>query len=165
MRISKIDTLRIDAIRIQDHNPLSTVECGLDVIFLDNQVPREAGKPVSLEQGDIAQAIVSLFTGKYVNRGELFPLALLDGKLVCKISITNFEALKHATPQSYGLVDENTIFRFKVNQKSQGSVKVNSNEAKQLFKEDISFQELGIGGLDEQFAKIFRRAFNSRRYP
>lgn len=24
---------------------------------------------------------------------------------------------------------------------------------------------MGIGGLDEQFAKIFRRAFNSRRYP
>ena len=29
----------------------------------------------------------------------------------------------------------------------------------------MSFQELGIGGLDEQFAKIFRRAFNSRHYP
>ena len=34
-----------------------------------------------------------------------------------------------------------------------------------MFKADISFEKLGIGGLDDQFATIFRRAFNSRRYP
>ena len=36
MRISKIDTLRVDPIRVTDENPLSTVECLVDVIFLDN---------------------------------------------------------------------------------------------------------------------------------
>jgi vesicle-fusing ATPase len=29
----------------------------------------------------------------------------------------------------------------------------------------MNFQELGIGGLDNEFNEIFRRAFNSRRYP
>jgi hypothetical protein len=29
----------------------------------------------------------------------------------------------------------------------------------------MNFQELGIGGLDKEFDEIFRRAFNSRRYP
>lgn len=29
----------------------------------------------------------------------------------------------------------------------------------------MNFQELGIGGLDKEFNEIFRRAFNSRRYP
>jgi hypothetical protein len=44
-------------------------------------------------------------------------------------------------------------------------LKIISNEVKQIFKENISFHSLGIGGLDTQFAEIFRRAFNSRRYP
>eukprot|EP01013_Petalomonas_cantuscygni_P016281 TRINITY_DN33262_c0_g1_i1.p1 TRINITY_DN33262_c0_g1~~TRINITY_DN33262_c0_g1_i1.p1 ORF type:complete len:783 (-),score=227.39 TRINITY_DN33262_c0_g1_i1:219-2567(-) len=34
-----------------------------------------------------------------------------------------------------------------------------------LFKADFDFASLGIGGLDDQFAKIFRRAFASRLYP
>lgn len=29
----------------------------------------------------------------------------------------------------------------------------------------MNFQELGIGGLDKEFSEIFRRAFNSRRFP
>jgi vesicle-fusing ATPase len=40
-----------------------------------------------------------------------------------------------------------------------------SLEKKQLFKSDFNFQSLGIGGLDKEFAEIFRRAFNTRRYP
>lgn len=36
----------------------------------------------------------------------------------------------------------------------------------QLFKpSSINFEELGIGGLDRQFADIFRRAFASRVFP
>jgi len=49
MRISKIDTLRIDTVRVTDENPLATIECLLDVIFLDNSVPREPGKQLPLE--------------------------------------------------------------------------------------------------------------------
>ena len=42
------------------------------------------------------------------------------------------------------------------NQRSEGS----------LFKtKEFSFQKLGIGGLDNQFSDIFRRAFSSRVYP
>lgn len=36
----------------------------------------------------------------------------------------------------------------------------------QLFKpSSINFEDLGIGGLDQQFADIFRRAFASRVFP
>ena len=38
--------------------------------------------------------------------------------------------------------------------------------APQLFKSrDLNFEKLGIGGLDEQFGEIFRRAFQSRVLP
>ncbi len=149
MRISKIDTLHIEIKRVTDENPLSTVEVLIESIFLDNSVPREPGKPLPLEQGEISQGIVALFKGKFLNRGECFPLQLCEGKLVIKVVVNFIESLKMGNPQTFGIVDENTIFRFKVGQKSQASIKVNSNEAKQIFKADISFNELGIGGLDE----------------
>lgn len=63
----------------------------------------------------------------------------MEGKLVLKAQVSTIEALKHGNAQTYGVVDVNTIFRFKTGQKSQASIKVNSNEAKQLFKDNISF--------------------------
>lgn len=55
MRISKIDTtLRLEVARITTPNPLSTVEIGVDLIFVDNAIPREPGKPLPLEQNEIS---------------------------------------------------------------------------------------------------------------
>jgi vesicle-fusing ATPase len=34
-----------------------------------------------------------------------------------------------------------------------------------MFKKDFNFEKLGIGGLDEQFKKMFRTAFASRLFP
>ena len=40
-----------------------------------------------------------------------------------------------------------------------------SGRAGKLIDKGFNFEELGIGGLDKEFQEIFRRAFNSRRYP
>ena len=54
LRMSKIDTtLRLELARVTSPNPLSTVELGVDLIFMDNSVPREPGKPLALEQNEI----------------------------------------------------------------------------------------------------------------
>lgn len=34
-----------------------------------------------------------------------------------------------------------------------------------LFLQEFNFEKLGIGGLDDQFEQIFRRAFASRVFP
>ena len=49
MRVSKIDTIRVEHYRVKDENPLTSVECAVDVIFVDNSLPREPGKPLPLE--------------------------------------------------------------------------------------------------------------------
>lgn len=50
-----------------------------------------------------------------------------------------------------------------------GGVKVTGQKSiatSQLFRQkDVSFEKLGIGGLDAQFREMFRRAFESRRLP
>ncbi len=50
-----------------------------------------------------------------------------------------------------------------------GGIKVinqRSSVAPNLFKsKEVSFEKLGIGGMDRQFEEIFRRAFASRVFP
>jgi vesicle-fusing ATPase len=42
----------------------------------------------------------------------------------------------------------------------------NQNQATDMFSmQELSFSSMGIGGLDGQFAQIFRRAFASRLFP
>lgn len=85
--------------------------------------------------------------------------------MVLKVQAERFESIDGVSSQNYGQVTEDTSFKFKIGMKSKSEIKVASTEIKQMFKSDISFEKLGIGGLDSQFATIFRRAFNSRRYP
>lgn len=83
-----------------------------------------------------------------------------------KVTVNKIESLKNS-PLTYGNITEVTIFKCVVSEKAKGKIKVTGSdlEKKQLFKSDFNFQTLGIGGLDKEFAEIFRRAFNSRRYP
>lgn len=39
------------------------------------------------------------------------------------------------------------------------------SKVKSLFRDDFSFETMGVGGLDAELANIFRRAFASRRFP
>ena len=89
----------------------------------------------------------------------------MDGQMVLKVQVDRFESIDAVSNQNHGQVTEDTSFKFKIGVKSKSEIKVASNEIKQMFKSDISFEKLGIGGLDAQFSTIFRRAFNSRRYP
>ena len=84
-------------------------------------------------------AIKELFTDKYLNRGELFPLMLREGKIVLKVKCQQIDSMVAASSQNFGTVVDESILRFKVSQKSASAIKVNSNEAKQLFKDNISF--------------------------
>jgi vesicle-fusing ATPase len=68
---------------------------------------------------------------------------------------------------TYGMMVEDTIFKAVPAESNKAKIRVTGSETnnKQLFKTNFNFETLGIGGLDKEFAEIFRRAFNSRRYP
>ena len=91
---------------------------------------------------------------------------MLDDRLIIKITVTRFDAIK-PNGLTYGSLIDDTIVKCHVAEKDKLKIKVMGSEQnkKQLFKTDFNFQTLGIGGLDKEFAEIFRRAFNSRRYP
>ena len=79
--------------RIKEENPLSGVQCDINLIFCAPDAPMETGL-VTLETDQIKEAIIAAFKQKFVNFGEVFPLALCDGKLVLKIKITRIEGFK-----------------------------------------------------------------------
>ena len=41
MKISKIDTITMEPLRIREHNPISTLELGIDTIHIDKDCDRE----------------------------------------------------------------------------------------------------------------------------
>ena len=69
---------------------------------------------------------------------------------------------------TYGIIEDdegNTDIMCKAKDSKKLKIQSNRLQEKQVFKKNMNFQELGIGGLDKEFGEIFRRAFNSRRYP
>ncbi|MCL4129462.1 UNVERIFIED_CONTAM: hypothetical protein GTU68_013512 [Idotea baltica] len=77
---------------------------------------------------------------------------------------------KKSEPQKidFGVLQPNSSIVF---EKSEGSYLILTGKAKarsshtSLFSADWDFEKMGIGGLDEQFIKILRRAFASRVFP
>lgn len=124
-------------------------------------------KGVDLDNEEISNAIEQAYDMKYLNLQEQMPLKVRDGLVVLKAVVTKIESLTGLVQQSYGNVTPETFFKFSIGEKSKNSIKLSgsSNTKKSLFKQDFNFESLGIGGLDKQFAEIFRRAFNTRRYP
>ena len=103
MRISKIDTIKIaiKKIKRENENPLAAFTCEISLIFCAPDAPMEMGL-VSLQTEEIKTAIVKSFDKKFINWGEIFPLALCDGKLVVKVKITKIEAFKQEVSQTFG---------------------------------------------------------------
>jgi len=44
-------------------------------------------------------------------------------------------------------------------------LKTTSMKAQNIFRQDFKFEDMGIGGLQQELMDIFRRAFTSRRFP
>ncbi|KAG7167450.1 Vesicle-fusing ATPase 1-like 2, partial [Homarus americanus] len=90
-----------------------------------------------------------------------------------EIEVADPEALasgKKSKPRNidFGILQPNSSVIF---EKSEGSFLILTGKAKarsshtSLFTADWDFQKMGIGGLDEQFVQILRRAFASRVFP
>lgn len=71
---------------------------------------------------------------------------------------------KNTGPQRGLLVDETDLEIIGKNT-STFKIKQNSQQMKNIFRNDFKFEDIGIGGLDNELSNIFRRAFASRRFP
>lgn len=86
-----------------------------------------------------------------------------------KATVKKLESLIDSKNVKYGKLEEQSEIICKLSEKAMTArnfkVDTNRQEEMSIFIKNPNFQELGIGGLDKEFQEIFRRAFNSRRYP
>lgn len=69
--------------------------------------------------------------------------------------------------EKYGFIESSENTDIICTPKSLKLLKISNErmDSKNIIDPDMNFQSLGIGGLDKEFNEIFRRAFNTRRFP
>lgn len=84
---------------------------------------------------------------------------------VATLTVVGPDGQQQSVPRAMFSVETSVAFETRKN----AGIKITGQKSivtSQLFKErEVSFEKLGIGGLDAQFHEMFRRAFESRRLP
>lgn len=123
---------------------------------------------------EMAKQFSEQFSNQAFTVGQLFGFFHKFGnkKVALELKVKEMESVNLAqvgtTPVEIGLTTANTIPMFT---RAEGSNvilvgdKTGSMAAPRLFSQDWDFATMGVGGLSEQFNKIFRRAFASRLLP
>jgi len=101
------------------------------------------------------------FAEQYFTVDQRVLLAYDNGHLV--LSVTHLDIEKSAD-RKRGVLTVDTDVSFEV--ASGDTIKLSGDQSRsRIFQPDFNFFSLGIGGLDDEFATIFRRAFASRVFP
>ena len=131
---------------------------------------------VSIDASEMAQTFVSTFVNHVYKIGQVVNAKYRDGSPECievKLLVKAMEYMDvgggggAAAGGAFGQVLKTTAVSLS---KSAAATTVkltgsSSGKANKLIDKGFNFEELGIGGLDDQFKEIFRRAFASRMVP
>ncbi|GLC36429.1 hypothetical protein PLESTM_000445600 [Pleodorina starrii] len=124
-------------------------------------------RPAELQAEEVIQRLIKTFKGQVLTKNQQIAFELDTGnyKLVVEQLLIDVEGKSVET--SRGFLAENTAFIFTNEGGSPITIAGQKGYASsQIFKtKTINFESLGIGGLDQQFEVIFRRAFASRVFP
>lgn len=78
-------------------------------------------------------------------------------------SIKNIATFKTNKPRTiYGIIDNKDSVNFSFDSIGGVKIKLTKTGQKEIFIKNFNFNDIGIGGLDDEFNKIFRKIFTSR---
>lgn len=159
--------------------PFILAECQFRVAFLSKPKTPPA-QPTRIDAAELVNELKMVFKNQvmtmglilaHVHKGSI-PLQLeVCGMLMSTLAATGQEAAqkvpekaKFSMESEVGMLnDPVTQFKFV---KTEGIMITGQAEKKAVDSLiDVSFEKLGVGGLDKEFKQIFRRAFASRVYP
>jgi len=143
---------------------LSSVKIEMDFL----QKPPADMPKLEVKEEEVDAIFRARFPNQILATGQ--PIALdFEGKLI-KFTVQECRHLdlgdgKPVAKAVMGLLNSQTEIEF--TQGASGKLHVLSNKVKQrsIFRPDFNFEELGIGGLTNEFGDIFRRAFAARVFP
>jgi len=137
----------------------------VDIIQLGSKLK---GQTFDMKESELEKIFRKGTKDLILNKHQIFLLKAPDMILKCTVNKIQFVQIgEKVVKGGYGFVESETEFSFKPSLTTSKVMKIKSDKLKEkeIFKKDFNFQEMGIGGLDKEFEEIFRRAFNSRRYP
>lgn len=163
--ISKMDMVIIEPVHVKKNKLLSHIDFTIDILQVSADKKNEV---FDMKESEIEKLLRKQTEDLIFNKHQVF---LIKGKdLILKCSVLNIQFVQVGDKKitgGYGFVEAETVMGFKCSLNASKLMKIKSDKLKEkeIFKKDFNFQEMGIGGLDKEFEEIFRRAFNSRRYP
>jgi vesicle-fusing ATPase len=125
-----------------------------------------------IDEKNIEDEIKKKYFETIFNLKHMLPLEVEGSNLLLRVTdielqqtgITELD--KSSLDKSFGIYVKETQFDFSVaNSISDVKIKTTKLKEKNIFRSKFNFEDLGVGGLDQEFADIFRVAFAARRYP
>lgn len=166
LNISKMDEVYIEPTSVKKNRLLSHVDMQVDVLHVSS---KKADQVTEMKESYIEKLLRENTKDLVFNKYQIFLLKDKDFMLKCTVNKLQLVPTDPSKKKSghYGFVEEGTEMAFKPSLQASKMLKIKSDKMKEkeIFKKNFNFQEMGIGGLDKEFEEIFRRAFNSRRYP
>jgi vesicle-fusing ATPase len=165
-----------DEINVQPYDPFSQGASSY-LGNLDVEVGFAGKKTVEApyDQDELANAFTQIFRNQIFAPGQQL---LMDYKgIALKMSVRTVELVDlsmktesqapSSDPQSRGILTKETAINYYKDAKTGINIKGSNRRAapNSVVRPDFKFENMGIGGLDTEFAAIFRRAFASRIFP
>lgn len=141
---------------------LGTLTCTVERL----QKAATGSKPLVINCEELTSALKQQFNEYVFNDGQELNVDLAGNKLMLKI--TGVELVSGKSDATYGLFLNATGVNLSVPGGAAGSIRLAgaaSTGMRTIIPKDFDFVKLGIGGLNNEFNQIFRRAFASRIYP
>jgi vesicle-fusing ATPase len=148
--------------------PRKDFELALVTMELEFVKARGPGSPQEqVDAPELAKQLQKRFVGQVFTEDQKMTFEYVGQNYLCTVTATLVDGTDDKTSSRRGMLVAKTPFVFQA--RSGGGIKVinqRGGSAPSLFKsKDLSFEKLGIGGMDAAFNEIFRRAFASRVFP
>ncbi|KAI9203249.1 P-loop containing nucleoside triphosphate hydrolase protein [Polychytrium aggregatum] len=166
-------------VRAFAYNPFAeNLNCYIGTITLEVSLFKKGLQlKEAFDTNELQSIFIRNFSQHYFTRGQSLIFDFHGMNLIATVislDVVNFEALKKGggqTQQSQEimrgiLMDNSSVAWTKA---SDSTIMLKGAQtrapANMLIQPDFKFEDMGIGGLDKEFANIFRRAFASRIFP
>ena len=130
-------------------------------------------EPLKIEDTQLIEVIRKKYAGTPINTNHNLFFSYMSLKFSCEASELEIDPLGPLNENeggkrylvNFGFLANDTVIDLV--SENNSSLKITSKvmKAKNLTKFGFNFNEMGIGGLDQEISNIFRRAFTTRLYP
>lgn len=176
MQIALTDTVKVQPY----YDPFSTQgkRSYLGAMDIDIGFAGKKTTDVPFDQDELAKHVTKVFNSQIFAPGQKFltdfrSLALIMTVKTVKqadLSLSTSEGAQTLSdPTARGILLENTEINFFKDPQRGGNLQLKASKRRPatnaILNMDFKFESMGIGGLDQEFSTIFRRAFASRLFP